>query len=178
MQRHCPARGREGFQRHRSFPWMPGALPLPVSPPPTFPPHAPSSSHSPRNRNISTTFAAFQTPPTLLWAWTASGFSTLGHPCPPGVRVRYSVFTPSQERPALPVSLPSIPHSSPLIVLPELPPVSCHVPDPPCPGKHLKEFCGHVLVLNVTATQSSLPRPARICRLFRATLCLAVCDLS
>lgn len=28
VQLHCPARDREGFQRHRSFPWMPGGLPL------------------------------------------------------------------------------------------------------------------------------------------------------
>lgn len=65
----------------------------------------------------------------------------------------------------MPVPLPSIPHLPPLVLFPELPPMSRHIPDTQCPGKDVKEFCGHMLVLNV-----SLPCPAHICRLFHATL--------
>lgn len=90
-------------------------------------------------------------------------------PLPSQCSVRCSVLMPlhapsPQKLPALPGPSP-LPHT--LLICASLAPTYAppSAPSPTPPGKDSREFCGHT-VLGVTATESSLPCPAHICRPF------------
>lgn len=178
VQRHCPARDRKGFQRHRSFPWVPGGLPLPaplnirlfnfISNLPT-----PRTQKQKHQRNLCS--LSGPTHPSL----GLDGLRLL-HPqsplpswCPCEV---HSSHTPSSQSP-LPCLCPFPPLPTCLLS-------SCSQSFQQCLTISLAYLMASIrrnpvapCWCSVSATQSSLPCPAHICCLFHA-LCPTACGLS